>query len=99
MDTVIGSETTIEGKISTEASLRIEGKVFGEVHCQGDLTIGEGGIVETIVSARNIIIAGTVRGNITASGKLHLLATGKFSGNTKIASLIIDEGGIFSRRK
>jgi cytoskeletal protein CcmA (bactofilin family) len=95
LDTVIGAETVLQGNITVETSLRIDGKVLGEVVCEGDVTIGEGGFVESSVTARNIIIAGSLRGMAKASEKLHILPTGNFSGTTMLNSIVIEEGGIF----
>lgn len=95
MDTIIGPESELEGKIKSKSSLRIEGKIYGEVDCDGDVTIDEKGYVENQITSRNLTISGEVKGNIKASGKLHIRATGKFTGNAEVQSLVIDEGGIF----
>ena len=94
-DTLVGEGSHFEGRIKSEASLRIEGMVTGDMECTGDVTIGERGIVKSNISARNIIIAGSVHGNIMSKGILKITATGKLYGNTTTASLMIDEGGLF----
>jgi cytoskeletal protein CcmA (bactofilin family) len=94
-DTLIGEGTQFEGRIKSEASIRIEGAVTGDMECTGDVTIGELGVVRSNIIARNIIIAGSVHGNIITKGILKITATGKLYGNTTSASLMIDEGGIF----
>ncbi|GAA4838304.1 hypothetical protein GCM10023310_15070 [Paenibacillus vulneris] len=94
-DTLIGEGTLFEGRIKSEASIRIEGQITGDVDCAGDVTIGEHGVVKSNVIARNVILAGTVNGNVLCKGKLTIRATGKLFGNTTAQSLIIDEGGIF----
>ncbi|WP_282937231.1 polymer-forming cytoskeletal protein [Paenibacillus sp. RC67] len=94
-DTLIGEGTLFEGRMKSEASIRIEGQITGDVDCAGDVTIGEHGVVKSNVIARNVILAGTVNGNVLCKGKLTIRATGKLYGNTTAQSLIIDEGGIF----
>lgn len=94
-DTLVGEGSHFEGRIKSEASLRIEGMVTGDMECTGDVTVGERGIVKSNISARNIIIAGSVHGNIMSKGILKITATGKLYGNTTTASLMIDEGGLF----
>jgi cytoskeletal protein CcmA (bactofilin family) len=94
-DTLIGEGSQFEGRIKSEASIRIEGAVTGDMECSGDVTIGEQGVVRSNIIARNIIIAGSVHGNIMTKGILKITATGKLYGNTTAASLMIDEGGIF----
>ncbi|NOU96504.1 polymer-forming cytoskeletal protein [Paenibacillus sp. LMG 31456] len=94
-DTLIGEGTVFEGKIKSEASIRIEGQIIGDVDCAGDVTIGELGVVKSNIKARDVILAGTVNGNVLCKGKLTIRSTGKLFGNTTAQSLIIDEGGKF----
>lgn len=96
IDTIIGAETVVEGKITLHSSVRIDGKVYGEVECDGDVTIGESGYVETYIKARNIIIAGTVEGTVKATEKLHVFGTGKLNGSAIMSNLIIEDGGHFT---
>jgi len=95
-DTLLGENTIIEGTIRSQASMRIEGRVVGEVRCDGDLTVGEKANVESHITARNVIIAGKVKGDVTASGKLAITSTGQLIGNVSAASLTIEEGAVFS---
>jgi cytoskeletal protein CcmA (bactofilin family) len=94
-DTLVGEGSQFDGRIKSEASLRIEGSVTGDIECTGDVTIGEQGAVKSNILARNIIIAGSVHGNMMTKGTLKITSTGKLFGNTTSASLMIDEGGIF----
>jgi cytoskeletal protein CcmA (bactofilin family) len=94
-DTLVGEGSQFEGRIKSEASLRIEGSVIGDIECTGDVTIGERGVVKSNINARNIVIAGSVNGNVITKGVLKITSTGKLIGNTTSVSLMIDEGGIF----
>lgn len=94
-DTLIGEGTTIEGKITSKAGLRIEGQVKGDIDCSGDVTIGENSKIHSNLSARNIVIAGIVNGSITTKEMLSITATGKVYGDITVSSLQIVEGGIF----
>lgn len=94
-DTLIGEGTVFEGKLKSDAGIRIEGQITGNVESAGDVTVGEKGIVKSNIAARNVIIAGTVHGNILTKGSVRIMATGKVYGNTTSHSLVIDEGGIF----
>lgn len=96
VDTIIGPDTVIEGKIKIPSSLRVDGKVYGEVYCNGDVYIGKNGYIEPIVKAKNIIIAGEARGDLFIAEKVHVQAKGKLIGNATSKGLIIDDGGIFS---
>lgn len=95
-DTLVGEGTIFEGKIVSQASVRIEGRVIGDIVCDGDLTIGEKAFVESNISARNITIAGQVQGNVQAQQLLAITSTGKLLGNASSAAFTIDAGGIFT---
>lgn len=94
-DTLIGEGTHFEGKIKSEAGIRIEGHLTGDIVCTGDVTIGENGRADSHISARHVILAGQVTGNVTASGKLTIKATGKLLGNLSAKELSIESGGVF----
>lgn len=94
-DTLIGEGTHFEGKIRSEAGIRIEGHLTGDITCSGDVTIGENGKADSHISARHVIIAGQVTGNVTATGTLTIKATGKLLGNLTAKELSIESGGVF----
>jgi cytoskeletal protein CcmA (bactofilin family) len=94
-DTLIGEGSVFEGRIKSEASIRIEGHLTGDIDCTGDVTVGEKGVVRSNISARDVMIAGQVHGNVITKGKLTILATGQLYGNTNSTAFVIDEGGVF----
>ncbi|MFC0215596.1 polymer-forming cytoskeletal protein [Paenibacillus chartarius] len=94
-DTIIGEGTLCEGKIVSEASIRIEGHLEGEVECGGDVTVGENADLNASIIARDVTIAGKVRGNVTCKGKLTVLSSGQLIGNIDVKSIVIMEGGLF----
>lgn len=96
VDTIISSETIVEGKITHPTSLRIDGKIYGKVKCEGDVYIGKTGHVEPSITARNILIAGKVNGEVHALEKVHIQPSGSLTGSSTTKGLIIDDGGIFN---
>ena len=94
-DTIIGRTTLVEGIIKTEEPLRIDGKVQGEVISKADLIIGEKSHIAGDISCQNLMLAGTVQGNITTTGQLHITSSGKLKGDASIGSFIVDEQGVF----
>lgn len=94
-DTLIGEGSHFEGKIKSEAGIRIEGHITGDIECTGDVTVGENGVARSHIRARHIILAGHVTGNVTASGKLTIKATGQLHGNLTAQELSIEPGGVF----
>jgi len=94
-DTLIGEGTSFEGKIKSEAGLRVEGQMNGDIDCAGDVTIGENGVARSHIKARNVVIAGKVMGDVAAAAKLTIKATGHLNGNLSALELSIESGGIF----
>lgn len=93
--TIIGSETSFKGNITSQGTIRIDGQHEGELTTACDLVVGESGSLETQVKARSALIAGTVKGNIEVSDKLELLSTAKVYGDIKVGTLTINEGAVF----
>ncbi|MBD0379635.1 polymer-forming cytoskeletal protein [Paenibacillus sp. WST5] len=94
-DTLIGEGTSFEGRIKSEASIRIEGNITGDIECAGDVIVGEHGSVKSNISARDVVLAGSVQGNVITKGKLTITSTGSLQGNISATSIIIEEGGQF----
>lgn len=92
IESLIGKNMIIEGKIITESSMRIEGTVKGEIEAQGDVFIGEKGKVQGNILARNILIAGEVVGETKANGRLEITQTGSLEGDMDTQILVVNEG-------
>ena len=92
---LIGSNTVIEGKIITEGSIRIDGKLVGDLVAKANAAIGPSGIVEGTVQAVNISLAGKVTGSLTANEKLVLESKANVKGAIRASRLVIDEGAVF----
>jgi len=95
-DTLIGQGTTIDGHLTCQTNLRIEGHFQGEIEASGTVTVGEQGVATANIQARELVIAGKVYGDVTTKGKLIITGKGQFHGNYQGSSIIIHEGGIFS---
>lgn len=95
VDTLVGPGTTIEGKVQAAGILRVEGRIRGEVVSEGDVIVGEKGEIRANIKARHVTIAGRVAGNISASGRMHLTATGSLQGDVDASTISIEEGAHF----
>lgn len=96
IQTIIGTETVIEGKITLPNSLRVDGKVIGEINCSGDVYIGKDAYVEPSIKAKNVVIAGEVKGEVETVEKIQIEAKGKLNGNATSRGIVIEDGGLFS---
>lgn len=95
IDTVIGKNTSAEGNIKTQGTIRIDGNFNGQIDVKGNIVIGESAKLEADISTENIVISGEVKGNITAKGQMQLTSTAKLYGDIEVQNLIIDDGAIF----
>jgi len=87
-----GKTMKIEGKVTSEEDLTIEGKVDGELNVSKTLTIGRDGYVKGKISASVIHISGEAEGHVMASEKLEISSEGKYTGNIKSDSIRVAEG-------
>jgi cytoskeletal protein CcmA (bactofilin family) len=92
VDTLIGAGTTVEGNVAATGTIRIDGRVIGEVVTESDIIIGETGQIHGMVKGRNITIGGLLEGNANADGTLHIVATGRVNGDILVESLIVEDG-------
>ncbi|MGM0445802.1 MAG: bactofilin family protein [Bacillota bacterium] len=95
INTVFGQQTEFDGELRTKGSIRIEGKITGTIDADGDVFVGESGVVSSNIEARKVVIAGKVNGNVTVNEKLEILQTGTLKGDIKAKKLVIEEGAKF----
>lgn len=96
--TLLGRGATFEGKLTFEGTVRIDGRFKGEVFSDDTLVIGEGAHVEAQIDVGEVIIQGTVVGNITAKRSIEIHAPGRVKGDIHTPILQIDKGVIFEGR-
>ncbi len=93
--TFLGKGTEFKGVLSFEGTIRVDGKVEGEVISKDTLIAGDGAFLQGEINVGTIISSGTIVGNIAATQKVHILAPGNIQGNIKTPRLIIEEGVTF----
>jgi len=93
--TLLGKGSEFEGKLSFEGTVRVDGKLTGEIFTDDVLIVGEGAEVNAEVTVGAIVIQGTVRGNITAKRSVEIHSPGKVKGNINTPSLFIEKGVFF----
>jgi cytoskeletal protein CcmA (bactofilin family) len=95
INTLLGRGSEFEGKLTFEGTVRIDGKLSGEIFSDDVLVVGEGAEVTAEIDVGVIIIEGSIRGNIRAKRAVELRAPARVSGNIETPSLFIDKGVIF----
>jgi cytoskeletal protein CcmA (bactofilin family) len=92
----IGKGLFIKGEINGSESLFIDGKVEGSVNLPGNrVTIGRNGQVAANINAREIVVLGKVRGNVSATDRVDIRAEGSLSGDVAAARISIEDGAFF----
>lgn len=93
--TLLGRGSEFEGKLSFEGTVRVDGKLTGEIFTEDVLIVGEGAEVNAEISVGSIVIQGSVRGNITAKRAVEIHSPGRVKGNINTPSLFVEKGVFF----
>jgi cytoskeletal protein CcmA (bactofilin family) len=92
---LIAAGTVFEGKLRTPGSIRIDGRVVGEIVATNNISVGGAGDIEGNLSAKNITIGGKVQGSVVAQEKLVFESKAVIHGDIHASKLVIDEGAVF----
>lgn len=95
LNTIIGKGSVFEGTMKVQSTLRVDGKIKGNITTSDSLVVGKEGDINGDVKVRNAIIGGKLKGKLIAAGKVVLEANSMFSGELQTAKLVIDEGAVF----
>lgn len=94
-NTIIGSSIVIDGEITGEEDLIIEGTVKGKIALKQNLMVEKSGVVEADIETQTVSISGQITGNILASEKVEITTGGKMVGDIKSPRVLIADGAIF----
>jgi cytoskeletal protein CcmA (bactofilin family) len=93
---VIGKTVLIKGQVMSREDLTIDGEVEGSVELQENrLTVGPNGKVLATVKAREVVVLGTVHGNVETSDKIEIRKDARLVGDLKTARIVIEDGAYF----
>jgi len=95
IENVLGKSCTIRGDLAADGAFRIDGTIEGSVESRGAVIIGDSGVVRGSVRGSNVVIAGTVQGDVSCPGHLEILAKGRVEGDIDARSMRIETGGVF----
>ncbi len=93
IETSIGSSVSMQGVLKAEGNIRIDGLFEGQIETAGNVIVSRTARVAANISARNVLVAGLVVGNIVAHEQLDILSSGRIKGDIEMTTLFIEEGG------
>ena len=91
----LGKGSRVEGKLTFEGSVKIDGYVEGEIQAQQAVIVGETAVINAQICADTIVVKGKITGDITARKQVELRGPAKLTGNITTPSLVIHEGVLF----
>jgi cytoskeletal protein CcmA (bactofilin family) len=91
----LGKGSRVEGKLTFEGSVKIDGHVEGEIAAQEAVIVGDGAVISAQIHAETVIVKGKLTGDIVARKRVELRAPGRLMGNITTPSLVINEGVVF----
>jgi len=93
--TFLGRGVNFKGVVSFDGTVRIDGRLEGEIHTKGTLMVGEHAVLKGIITAGTLISGGKINGTITALEKVQLLKSGVLIGEVHAPSFSMEEGAHF----
>ena len=92
----IGKAVKVNGQIASQEDLYVDGDVEGTIELVNHkLTIGPNGKVNAAVKSREVVVLGSIQGNVEASDKLEIRKDARLVGDIKTARIIIEDGAYF----
>jgi cytoskeletal protein CcmA (bactofilin family) len=94
----LGPGTVIQGKLSFDTPVRIDGKLSGEIYSSQAIIVGAGGSVEGDIEVASLIVLGLVRGKVVAHDRIEVLQGGRLEADFAAPIFTMEEGGLFNGR-
>lgn len=97
ISTFLGSDSSIEGTIEFQGTIRLDGRAKGKISSNGGtLIVGEEAVIHADIIAGTIIVMGEVSGSINATERLEVYPPGRVNGDVQAAIISIEPGGILN---
>jgi len=93
--TLLAKDVDFKGVVNFDGTVRVDGRVEGEIHTTGTLIVGEHAIIKGVVSAGVLMNSGKINGTITAIERIQILKPGVLVGDIRTPSIAIEEGSHF----
>lgn len=93
--TFLGKGVDFKGIVHFEGTVRIDGRLEGEIHTKGTLVVGELATIKGIISAGVLVSSGKINGTVTASERVQLLKPAVLIGDVRTPAITIEDGAHF----
>ncbi len=93
--TLLAKGVQLKGEIRVEGTVRIDGRLDGDIQTSGKVVVGEDGVVTGTVNAGILICSGKIKATVTAGERVELLKTATVIGEVKSPILCMEEGAKF----
>jgi cytoskeletal protein CcmA (bactofilin family) len=93
--TLLAKDVDFKGVVNFDGTVRVDGRVEGEIHTTGMLIVGEHAVIKGVISAGVLMNSGNINGTITAVEKIQILKPGVLVGDIRTPSIAIEEGSHF----
>ena len=90
--TSVDASSELEGRLRCKETLRIDGRITGQIECEKAVLVGQGAQVKASVDADEVQVAGRVEGDIAARRKITLERTAVVIGNLTTPGIVVEEG-------
>ena len=95
---IIGTGVEIDGNLKSNGSIRIDGKITGNITSRQDIIFGKRAEIKGEILGENITIGGSINGKIASTGKIIMEESAVVKGDLNAKILIINEGAHFEGR-
>lgn len=92
--TLINEGCKISGEVSGDGDFIVNGEVAGDCDINGTVTLARNGFWQGSLQASNVVVAGQIEGDITASGKVEITDTARISGTVTAEAIAVAEGAV-----
>ena len=97
ISTFLGADSRIEGTVEFKGTIRLDGRVKGNIHSNGGtLIIGEKAVIHADIRVDSIVVMGEVNGSIDAQNRVEVYPPGRVNGDIEAGVISIEPGGVFT---
>lgn len=93
--TFLGKGVRFNGVVHFDGTVRIDGRLDGEIHTKGTLVVGENAVIKGIITAGTMTSGGKIQGNVTATERVHLLKSAVMVGDVRSPAFSMEDGAHF----